>query len=73
MERWIYRSLTKETAHTYYESFSRYPFGVHDERRDFGTPDGPQLDGTVPDFARLLNLVFNQPVGVPGFDDVTDG
>jgi hypothetical protein len=74
MDGRIHRSLTKETAHAYYTSFEQYVFGVSPtKRRDFGSPDGPQIDGILPDFSQLLNMAFSQPVGVVGLDEVTGG
>ncbi len=78
MDGWIQRSLTKRSVKAYYQEFLNHPLGVdpgvdpHERGRDFGASDGPQLDGTLPEFARLLNLAFNQPVGIPGLDEITD-
>jgi KaiC/GvpD/RAD55 family RecA-like ATPase len=75
LEGWIRRSATRSNLTAYYESFERYPFGIHNRQRDFAEGVWPELTikGAFPDFPTLLNVAFTQPLSLPGFDDVTGG
>jgi KaiC/GvpD/RAD55 family RecA-like ATPase len=73
LEGWAYRSSSDAAAAAHYRSFSMHTLGVERAARDFGRGPWPPLYGKLPELATLLNVAFNQPSGVLGFDEVTDG
>lgn len=76
LQGYLTRSITQENRRAYYEGFVSAPFGVDQEaiQRKFGaTQRWPELRGRVPEFSELTRMLFAQPLGVPGFDDILGG
>src|SRR6185295_1841670 len=73
LDGWIQRRLREPHLQSWYESFEKYPFGVHKAKREFGKDDWPELTGSLPDFATLVNMAFNQPLALAGLDEVMGG
>jgi hypothetical protein len=64
----------------YYSAFGQHPFGVATNRdrgtvarRSFPVPSKIHLEGELPALPVLLNIIFNQPLGIPGLDEVLGG
>lgn len=74
MEGFLYRALLRQNWTSYCESFKQHPLGVDRGSRHFPERGKlPEIHGSIPDFATILNLSFNQPTGIPGLDDITGG
>lgn len=76
MHGFLQRTVTGDNLSAYYRGFLATPFGI-DRRarmRQFArTGDWPEIHGKEPDFSTVLGLAFNQPMCVPGIDEVTGG
>jgi KaiC/GvpD/RAD55 family RecA-like ATPase len=69
-----------ENLSGYYRAFKQFPFGVATDRergtavrRSFQVMAKMSWEGELPAFSLLLNLIFNQPLGIPGLDDALGG
>jgi RecA/RadA recombinase len=71
----LQRALRAEARAAFYDSFRLRFFGVDrgTGRRIPGGDAGLSLRGRPLEYGALLNLAFNQPSGIPGFDEVTGG
>ena len=71
---YVRRSMSDADFGAYCRAFAKAPLGIDParaERRFAG--EQPQLKGDPPDFPTLVNLLFAQPTGILGVDDVLGG